>query len=591
MAALTLQAQDRVEYLGYSFTDDTLPEGIATYDKDGMTPHFTAVQWGFDEGEAWRCLRETNVYPYNYFVASHSRHKKVSGQDPVAASDWLVLPSTLVRDTDAILSWRSNSICENLETTSYYSVRVSTKGNRPEDFTQEALLTVSNDPLDTWTGHSLPLSAFAGQRVWLAFVNETTNGELLAIDDISVGGGQGGYRFHTNLDAYVCGETNFTPQLTLCNLSGEPITGFTVHSRIGGEQQDITVNALIPAHDSTTVDIGPQLEVQYGDTLDCTLEVEVNEVYSDAVHSRTVFMSFEPRQHIVIEEGTGNWCGWCPKGVYAIGVLREKYGDTVLPICVHSDDPMEVAGYISDKGIYFPLGFPSGTINRKYESEPLAEVHEGRKSIFTTLHGGFETWVLKELECMPMAEIDLQVTIDGQTLSLASSTRFCVPQQGVDLRVAYILSEDHYTNPSLKQKNYLAGNENYAGVGDFAQMPSAIENFVFEDVARGAAQNAFQGIKGSLPANVEIGKAYEHKTTLTVPTAVGDIHHCSVTALLIDHATGHILNAARTQVGDGTEILPVRLTPDEPVFYDLQGRRVEHVGHGIYILNGQKVLK
>lgn len=30
--------------------------------------------------------------------------------------------------------------------------------------------------------------------------------------------------------------------------------------------------------------------------------------------------------------------------------------------------------------------------------------------------------------------------------------------------------------------------------------------------------------------------------------------------------------------------------PENPVYYDLQGRRVEHPQHGIYIVNGKKVI-
>ncbi len=596
--AFTAKAQEKVDYLSFAFPDETVPESIAVYDMDGQPFHFTATQLGFDEGDSWICLREPSVYPYNYFIASHSRHKKVTGQDPVSANDWMVLPSVFVREDDAVLTWRSNSVCENLETTSTYKIRISTKGNQPEDFTQEALLTVGEDEINTWTEHSQSLGAYVGQRIWIAFVNETNNGELLAIDDICVTGGQGAYSFTTNLAPYVCGQTSFTPQLTFINLSDEPIKGFKIHSykydstsNIGRE---MTVDKTIDAHGSLTVDFWPQIDVQYGDTLNFKVDVEVKGVNSDAVFYNTVFLSFEPRQHVVIEEGTGNWCGWCPKGIYAIGVLRKNYGDTILPICVHYDDPMEVSGYIGDKGIYFPLGFPSGTINRKYDSQPLAEVHEGRKTIFTTLYGGLETWVLEELKSKPMAEIDLKVGLNGNKLNLISNTKFCIPQKGTDLRMAYILTEDHYQKKGLNQKNYLAGNDTYEDIGDYSKLPSVLTDFEFEDVARGAAQSAFQGIKGAIPTDVEIDKVYEHKTTMTVPSSVSDINNCSVTAILIDNKTGYIVNATRVNVEEGAAAIEeVSGNASQPFhdIYDLQGRKVRIMDRGIYIMNGKKYLR
>lgn len=595
LAFMQAGAQETMPYLEYAFENDQMPVGLTIYDLDGKTPHFTAEQMGFDQGQAWICMREDNVYPYNYFVASHSRHKKVTGVETEAANDWLVLPSLLVRSEDAMLSWRSNSVCENLETTSTYHIKVALQGEKPEDFT-ENLITVDSDPINGWCEHKVSLAKYAGKRVSLAFVNQTYNGELLAVDDIVISGGKGAYEFTTNLAPYVCGQQQFTPQLTFTNLSDKDIRGFVVRVRdidpLSSKGRDIRVDETIASHASKTVDIQSEMSVVYGDTLKQWVNVEVDGVQSDAVTTSTVFLSFEPRQHIVIEEGTGNWCGWCPKGIYAIQVLLEKYGNTVLPICVHSDDVMEVEGYISDEGVRFPLGYPSGRINRKYESEPLAEVHEGRKSIFTTLHGGFETWVLKELECKPMAEVTVVAQLLDKTINLTSQTTFCMPQQGTDLRMAYIITED-WKNSGLAQKNYLAGNSDYETIGDFSSQPSAIKNFDFEFVARGAAQKAFGGIKGAIPSDVEVDKVYTHTTSMSIPAAVSDIQNCDVTAMLIDHKTGHIVNAARVKVMGGAnqiDLIEGDAKSQPSALYDLQGRKISQLAKGIYIKGGKKVM-
>jgi len=587
------QAQDKVEYCSYTFPDTTMPEGFSTYDMDGQAFHYTATQLGFDEGDAWKCLREENVYPYNYFVASHSRHKKVKGEEQQPANDWLVMPSILVRSADAVLTWRSNSICENLETTSTYYIKISTQGNRPENFTDLALATIDNDPINQWTQHSLSLAEYAGQQVYIAIVNTTLDGEMLAIDDLTITGSQGDYLVSTNMDSYVCGQTSFTPTLTLHNLSEKTCNKLLISTTdlaTSKTSSQIYTNVNIQPDEMCTITLCDEMQVAYGDTLRLQIKVKAEGVILDDILTQTVFLSFDPRQHIVIEEGTGNWCGWCPKGLYAMQVLKEKYGDTIVPICVHSDDVMEVEGYIGSSGITFPLGFPSGQINRKYESEPLAEVHEGRKSIWTTLHGGFETYVLKELEIKPMAEVQLTATTNGKSITLTSNTTFCVPQQGADLRMAYILIEDTYQKKGLNQKNYLAGNDAYETIGEFSKMGSSLTDYVYEDVARAAAQQAFQGIKNSVPSNVEVDTPYEHKTTMVVPDEVGDINNCSVAALLIDHKTGHIINAQRTKVTNPSGIESTTSASTDSVIYDLQGRRVQHTARGIFIKNGKKIM-
>ncbi|MGM9862242.1 MAG: hypothetical protein ACI30W_06565, partial [Muribaculaceae bacterium] len=50
---------------------------------------------------------------------------------------------------------------------------------------------------------------------------------------------------------------------------------------------------------------------------------------------------------VVIEEGTGTWCGWCPLGILAMETLKEKHTDGSLEvICVHNDNEMGVESYV-----------------------------------------------------------------------------------------------------------------------------------------------------------------------------------------------------------------------------------------------------
>ncbi|MDE6279924.1 MAG: hypothetical protein K2M05_08110, partial [Paramuribaculum sp.] len=52
-------------------------------------------------------------------------------------------------------------------------------------------------------------------------------------------------------------------------------------------------------------------------------------------------------RNVVVEEGTGTWCGWCPRGIVGMEKMVNKYPDgTYIPIAVHGRDIMQVESYI-----------------------------------------------------------------------------------------------------------------------------------------------------------------------------------------------------------------------------------------------------
>ena len=74
---------------------------------------------------------------------------------------------------------------------------------------------------------------------------------------------------------------------------------------------------------------------------------------------------------MVVEEATGTWCGWCPRGAVNMEKMREKYPDEFIGIAVHNEDPMMVQDY-NDGLTDLPGfgGFPSVIINRSAIEDP-----------------------------------------------------------------------------------------------------------------------------------------------------------------------------------------------------------------------------
>src|SRR6516225_3148810 len=82
-------------------------------------------------------------------------------------------------------------------------------------------------------------------------------------------------------------------------------------------------------------------------------------------------------RHVLVEEFTGSWCGWCPRGAYAMQVLDKKYPGKVFCIAYHNSDPMHTAqgdtlasGRTTTFGTVFPLteglkGYPDSWVGRE----------------------------------------------------------------------------------------------------------------------------------------------------------------------------------------------------------------------------------
>ncbi len=182
--------EDRMTYYYCGFGAE-MPSDITTHDRDGHTLHFSMRQAGFAQGDSWIAKREERAATENYYAASPSKHKYAAGESSVAADDWMITPQIWMRGAGAVLSWRSKSICEIQENVSSYKVLVSTKGNAPEDFTEEPIYTVTDENATKWVKHEVSLAKYEGKNVYIAFVNVSLDKEILAVDDIKVEGEKG----------------------------------------------------------------------------------------------------------------------------------------------------------------------------------------------------------------------------------------------------------------------------------------------------------------------------------------------------------------------------------------------------------------
>ncbi|MDE5796132.1 MAG: hypothetical protein K2H75_03405, partial [Muribaculaceae bacterium] len=165
------------------------------------------------------------------------------------------------------------------------------------------------------------------------------------------------------------------------NVGNNPVDTYTITVRIDGEEAELLTGAALAVNE----------EAPFTFTISCdtpgehTVIAEITEVNGVAdsytpnnITSATFTIQSEQfARRVVCEEYTGTWCGWCPRGMVGLELMKEEYPDRFIPIAVHGGDPME----ITDEAVsYKPFidsctGAPSSSINRQFTGDPFYDIH------------------------------------------------------------------------------------------------------------------------------------------------------------------------------------------------------------------------
>lgn len=239
----------------------------------------------------------------------------------------------------------------------------------------------------------------------------------------------------------------------------------------------------------------------------------------------SVFEELYPRT-VLIEEGTGTWCGWCVKGIVAMSRMQEAHPDDFIGIAVHNNDALTVEEY--DKALGFQ-NFPSCNIDRTYLNQ----------SVDTSL---FEAYYQLEKQRLTPGSISLSATPNEEAglISLDAKAGFSYTGEG-KYNCVFVLIEDSVTG--YVQNNEYSGGE-YGEMGGFENLPSPTA-IVLNDVARGI----YPSYTGqSLTENVVKDQVYSCKYDLQLPKNIQHRSHLSVVAMLINAVDSSVVNAVKIAV-------------------------------------------
>lgn len=559
MSSLIAQGQEVITYHRCDF-NESIPSEYARYDIDGQKQHYTMTQAGIVQGEAWSHLRE--VRDANYYAGSPCRYKADSEGNLYSANDWLITPEVWIRDNNATLSWRGQSVCEQDNIGAGYQVLISTTGNTPEDFTDAAVFSIAEESVNSWSHHSISLAQYAGKRIYVAFVNNSATGEIIGIDDILIEGGKGLAQLEVTTNGFVTEKENFSVGCRIISMSNEPITEIKAYYRYNDEVYSKAISGIsLTENDTLQFYFDETINLPFGNTIDYAVWAEINGIGFDEIACTTTTMLFETTKRSVIEEGTGMWCQYCPLGIVAFDILSEKYPDTFIGIALHTypeGDVLAVSNYA--EFVTFPEGNPSGWINRKYYAEkPMYPITIDKTNTYTTLNGGFETHFLQAQSEVAPADITTTANIQDGIIEAQTTVRFAVTPAHNNYRIAYTLTEDNVWQEGYYQANYYSGSKE--DVYGFENLPSKItEGMVFNHVARDNF-DYWQGIEGSMPEVINLGEEILYEKSFDLPTSVLNTNNIHLISMLVDMNTGEIVNANITRFDTGVEAPTLSQSP------------------------------
>jgi hypothetical protein len=525
-----------------SATPPNLPATWLQNNVDGFTVA-TAASYSFGVN-AWVSKDYTSSDPTHGKVAVSTSWYTPAG----VSNDWLISPSFTV-PVNGVISWEGKAL--NSSFLDGYLVKISTTGTTTTSFATTLLTVGAENP--TWTNRSLSLNTYSNQVVRIAFVNNSNDMDILLLDNINVVVPAANDIVLKSiapigLNAFGGVGTTKTISGVVTNNGYSPITSFTAqYSANGGVpvSQVFTIPSLAygstsPFSFSTLYSIPAATEA--------SIKVWTN-LTGDALHTndtlKTVIKGYSslPSHKVVFEEGTGTWCGWCPRGAVYMDSMHVVNPNTTALIAVHNGDPMVVSAY--DAGIGSLIGgYPTALCDRAKDIIDPSQM-------FTSYATHIGDFAIADL--VMVKTYNTVTRVADITVKTTMATGFSNNNVSNDYRLAVVFTEDNVrgTASGYNQTNYYGGSTNVlVGAGlnwQTAPNPVPAATMKYDFVAR-AILGGFTGQASSLPSTLVAGTTYTSSVfSYTIP-ATYNAGNMKAVVLLIDAKTNYVYNANTTTI-------------------------------------------
>lgn len=354
-------------------------------------------------------------------------------------------------------------------------------------------------------------------------------------------------------DVELLSSAPFSINAKFFNSGSTPITGLTINYKVnGGTTVSSSLTGLnigtsqlsntITHPTSWTPASSGQFTIKvWADALNGTNADEKNE--NDTIVKSIIVVINSSNRMVVIEEKTGTWCGWCPRGTVGMNFMNTTYKSTTATIAVHNQDPMVETTYNAGIGTVAPGGYPGSAVDRVLGPDPssaeLTLAYNARMAV-----PAYVDVLTPEFVSYDWATATLQIKVRA---------KFAATLTG-KFNMVLVLTEDHVvgTASNFGQENYYSyQSQNLPLVGaghNWQQEPKLVpaSTMSYDHVAR-AILDGFAGNSTVIPGNVVAGTVYEKTFTYTLK-GTENIMNFTAVAMVTNRDNYEILNANKVEI-------------------------------------------
>ncbi|WP_159447493.1 T9SS type A sorting domain-containing protein [Moheibacter sediminis] len=377
----------------------------------------------------------------------------------------------------------------------------------------------------------LDISGYIGQIVYITFRHYDCSQFSILLDNIEVRKmGTNNVKLNNyQLERYTLPNQDNTIELSLTNRGENNITSVNIMWNDG--TNDHTSNIPINILPDETVSLQHPFAVNYSDIRQADISITATHVNGEIdfdqadniLHAKINTLSQSITPKILIEEGTGTWCGWCPRGIVAMKYMDAHYSNQFIGIAVHDGDVLENEEYASNSNF---AGFPLMHVDRTLFNQHVSS--ESMEELFN----------LRRQRKNPAA-LQLVPDITGRELSIRVNTTFYSNFSQSDFRLAVLVMENNL--PGYGQVNYYAGGTN-GPMGGFESLPDPIPaDMINHDHVAREIIGGYHGTENSIPENITDGQSVEYTFNYTIPEEY-NLQNLQFAVVLIDNENGEIVN-------------------------------------------------
>ena len=424
----------------------------------------------------------------------------------------------------------------------------------------------------------------------------------------------------------------------ITNNSAKPITQLTYSisvDGVNGAEKSLDLSSPIEPMETASIPYTTAFE----DDGVHTVELNISKVngntninkHSSAEYSIIALEKSADRVSVV-EEQTGTWCGWCPRGHVALDLLNKQLGDKVVTLAGHfangeaQVDPMTILGdnitsqaeaFADYGGVAMILssmlgggGLPGAMFDRVVAADPYVGANTTKGKNGTYEYGA--TDLVNLLKEENPSEADFSMTAswadDKNTdIKVDLTTTFNYNRFGsFPYGVAFVLSENGMTGKGAtwKQLNYYSKLAGVNGASDFnnpdmaawfkagSYVSTTYDNVVVQ--AWNPLGNA--AIVDKSKTDIDKGEVIHFSTTLKVNSdLIQNYNNLTLSALLVNLNSLAVVNAAKVVLGNcaaGIEDVNSEANNNVVSRYNVNGMRINGAQKGLNIVklaNGKVV--